>query len=101
MKNNKIRAVVVGGWVDDKGVDQMITLIGAFEDLSEAYGEAYLYLDELSQNYSDEDDAHITPLRELEGETGYGMYLQNKDGKTSEYAYILRNDDWKPESHEK
>lgn len=103
MKNNKIAAVVVGGWMNEKGEQQMITLIGAFENLSEAYGEAYLYLDELSQNYRDEDGMHITPLHELEGETGYAMYLQNKENKPTEYAYILRNDnyDYEGNSHEK
>lgn len=97
MKNNKIRAVAVGGWLDEKGDQRMITLIGAFENSSEAYGEAYLYLDELSQSYKEEDGMQITPLIELEGETGYVMYLQNKEGKISEYAYILRNDNYEVE----
>lgn len=101
MKNNKIKAVVVGGWVSDKGDLEMITLIGAFENAAEAYGEAYLYLDELSQNYKDEDGMCITPLCELEGDTGYGMYLKDKDGKTTEYAYILLNDNYEEEQNAK
>lgn len=93
MKNNKIKAVVVGGWMNDNGNSEMITLLGAFENLTEAYGKAYLYLDELSQNYSDDDGAYITPLYELEGETGFGMYLKTKDHKTQEYAFVLLNSD--------
>ena len=101
MKNNKIRAVVVGGWMNEKGEQEMITLLGAFEDATEAYGKAYLYLDELSGKYREEDGMHITPRYELEGETGYAMYLQDKDGKSMEYAYILFNDNYEGNSHEK
>ena len=100
MKNNKIAAVVVGGWMNDKGESEFITLLGAFEDTTEAYGKAYLYLDELSGNYKEEDGMTITPLYQLEGETGYGMYLQDKNGKTSEYAYILFNDNYEGNNHE-
>lgn len=94
MKNNNIAAVVVGGWMNEKGEQQFITLLGAFEDTTEAYGKAYLYLDELSGNYKEEDGMQITPLYELEGETGYAMYLQGKDGKALDYAYILFNNNY-------
>lgn len=86
MKNNKIRAVAVGGYLDDKGNSQMIQLIGAFENPAEAYGKAYLYLDELCHVKQ-----HITQLYELEGETGYAMYTEDENGKLDDYAYILLN----------
>lgn len=101
MKNNRIKAVVVGGWFNDKGDMEMITLIGAFENVAEAYGEAYLYLDELSQHYLDDEGAHITLLFELEGETGYGMNLCTKDGKIHDYAYILMNDNYEDSNKNK
>lgn len=86
MRNNKVKAVVVGGWLDNKGNSQMIQLIGAYESTTEAYGQAYIYLDELCT-----DESTITPTEELEGETGYAMYTKSKDGRLENYAFVLLN----------
>lgn len=102
MKNNKVQAVVVGGFYDSNGQQAMITLLGAFENVSEAYGEAYLYLEELArQEVSDHGNVKISLALELEGETGYAMYVLDKDDKPLDYAYILFNDNYEGESHEK
>lgn len=93
MKNNKIKAVVVGGWMHD-GEPQMMTLIGAFENEAEAYGEAYLYLNELASHYGEE-KVGISQTVELEGNTGYAMFVKNEEEKILDYAYILNNDDYK------
>lgn len=91
MKNNKIKAVAVGGLIDEKGRERMIMLLGAFENATEAYGKAYLYLDELAGD-SREHELIITPLYKLEGDTGYAMYAQDKNGDAKYYAYVLFND---------
>lgn len=93
MRNNKIKAVVVGGWLNDKGESQMIQLIGAYESTTEAYGQAYLYLDELCK-----EEQHITHLHELDGDTGYAMYTEDKDEKLHDYAYILLNSESEQEN---
>lgn len=84
VKNDKIRAVVVGGWVDEEGKERMIQLIGAFENPTEAFGEAYLYLDEFAV-----DGQTISTTERLEGDTGYALLLKKPDGTITEYAYVL------------
>lgn len=95
MRNNKIKAVVVGGWIDNShfGRSGMIQLIGAFENVTEAYGQAYRYLDEICTH-----DESITPTMELEGDTGYAIYTKNKEGLFTNYAYILLNSESEQES---
>lgn len=95
MRNDKIRAVVCSGWMDN-GREQMIQLNGAFESLNEAYGAAYLFLDECA-NGRKEESLSISLPEKLEGGTGYAMYLKDKDGKITEYAYVLYNEFYNPE----
>ena len=90
LPKDKVKAVVVGGWMD-KGVSQMITLIGAFDNFSEAYGEAYLYLDEMIADRN-EQTLTITPLTLLEGDTGYAIFAINEKGEALYYADILFNE---------
>lgn len=86
--NNKVKAAVVGGWMKD-GVSQTITLIGAFDNMAEAFGEAFLYLDELIG--MEEEEMFITPIQNLEEETGYAIYGKDKEGQIKYYSYILFN----------
>ena len=90
MKSNKIKYVVVGGWIDEAGIERMIMCLGAFENMNEAYGKAYLYLDDLASNYP-EGKMMITTLCDLEGETGFAMYARCRGDKPQYYAYILFN----------
>ena len=91
--NKDIKAVVVGGWLD-KGVSQMISLIGSFEDITEAYGAAYLYLEEHAIDvYANEPGMYITLPKNLEGDSGHALYLCNKDGIELQYAYALYSDE--------
>ena len=84
---NKVKAAVVGGWMKD-GVPQMISFIGAYDNVAEAFGEAYIYLDELIK--MDEDDkTTITPIQDLEGDTGCAIYGKDEQNQIKYYAYIL------------
>lgn len=90
----KIRAVAIAESLDPKTKEiDMIQCIGAFETLARAYGEAMIYLTELaagSYEYEDKDEeCTISPLRDLEGETGFGLYLKNKAGETLHAVLIL------------
>ena len=89
--NQEIKCIVVGG----DGDGDFIQAIGAYTDYEKAYGAALLYLDELAENCCDEKHAElmITTLGRLEGDTGWGMWLKNKDGKVEYFAYILDNED--------
>lgn len=90
----KIRAVAIAESMNPKtGVTDMMQCLGAFETLASAYGEAMIYLTELAAGtyeYENEDEeCTISPLRDLEGETGFGMYLRNKAGETLHAVFIL------------
>lgn len=89
MNEKKINAVVIGYLVGSAGIDQMVHCIGVYENGIEAVGEALLYLDEHAHDIYQKQECMITPLIPLEGDTGYGLYLKNKDGKTLQYVYIL------------
>ena len=91
MRNDNIKAVVVGGYILDSS-GQMVQLIGAYEEPAEAYGEAYLYLAEMAEGYGDDSkDYSITLPQELEGDTGYALYLKDKTGQIVDYACVLFN----------
>lgn len=77
--------------MDEEGIEQMITCLGAFENMEEAYGKAYLYLEDLASGHS-EGYMMITTLCDLECETGYAMYARCRGKKPKYYAYILFND---------
>lgn len=85
--NNKVKAVTVGGWMKD-GVPQTISLIGAFDNMAEAFGEAYLYLNDYCL---EENEITITPVQDLEEETGYVIYGKDERNQIRYYAYILYN----------
>lgn len=89
-----IRAVAIAESMNPKtGISDMIQCIGAFGTLTEAYGEAMLYLTEMAvgtyEYESEDEECTISPLRDLEGETGFGMYLRNKAGETLHAVFIL------------
>ena len=91
MRNDNMKAVVVGGSVHES-TEETIQLIGAYEEPIEAYGEAYLYLAERAEGYGDDsEDYSITLPQELEGDTGYALYLKDRTGQIVDYAYILFN----------
>ena len=90
----EIRAVAIAESLDPKtGRTDMMQCIGAFETLARAYGEAMIYLTELAEGtyeYENKDEeCTISPLRDLEGETGFGLYLKNKAGETLDAVFIL------------
>lgn len=90
MRNDNIKAVVIGGWMID-GSEHMTHLIGAYESPTEAYGAAYLYLDEMAAGYDNPESYSITLPQQMEGDAGYAVYLQSEDGHISDYAYVLIN----------
>lgn len=88
MEQNKIKAVVVAGNLDENGNTLMERCLGAFKDERAAYGEALLYLDEMANNIRG--DSMVSTLERLEGDTGFGLWLKNKEtGKETDYAFIL------------
>lgn len=100
MKNNKVKAVVVAGYMSAGRTPEMIFLIGAYENIEEAYGAAYLYLADMADGHKDDYNGKITSLFKLEGDAGFGMYLESRDGKPEDYAYILFNDNYEEAEHE-
>lgn len=92
-KHQQIKCVVVGSWVDKKsGRDVTLDCIGAYEDYEKAYGAALLYLDEMAEGeYRDDntDELMITTTVRLEGDTGFGLFLKDKDEKDLYRTYIL------------
>lgn len=83
---SELKAVVVAESID-AATDRtdMIQCLGVFNNFAEAYGEGLMFLSELA----DKDDT-ITPLFELEGETGYGFSLQDKEGQVIEMVCVLQ-----------
>ena len=90
----EIKAVAIAESMNPKtGVTDMMQCLGTFGTLTEAYGEAMIYLTELAAGTyeydNDDEECTISPLRDLEGETGFGMYLRNKAGETLHAVFIL------------
>jgi hypothetical protein len=95
----KAKYIVVYGWQNIKtGKDEFITVIGAYDTPEEAYGAAFMNLNDLIVDESR--NGTISPLFSLEGETGYGMKIVNGDDKsvTIDYAYVLFNSHCEEES---
>ena len=95
----KAKYIVVYGWEDIKTKEnEFITVLGAYDNAEEAYGAAFMYLNNLIVDESR--NGAISPLFCLEGETGYGMRIVNGDDKsnTIDYAYVLFNDHCEEES---
>lgn len=90
-KDKKITYVVVAGYFTElagEKISELIQAIGVFQNAEQAYGKAFLYLTEMADGYGDE-KYRITPPFLLEGDTGYGIYLEDKNGNPLDYAYIL------------
>ena len=95
----KAKYIVVYGYYDKKTKgNEFISALGAYDTPEEAYGAAFIYLNDLIANeYRDKDT--ITPLFPLEGETGYGMEIRNGDENSAiDYAYVLFNNHCEEES---
>lgn len=91
-RRKMVQCALIAAWVDrDSGEDQTLECIGVYKDYEKAYGAALLYLDEMAENECDNETGElmITTTVRLEGETGYGIYLKDKDGKDLYRTYIL------------
>ena len=94
-KNNK-KYVVIAGWWDNKTlVGNFVQCIGIHDKAETAYGDALLYLNE---NCSEEKEEMITPLYELECQTGFGMHVKHENH--TDYAYVLFCEDEEEEQNE-
>lgn len=71
--------------------DDFQMCIGVYDNPKEAYGAAYLWLDELLDGtlpVGKEDNVYISPLYPLEGDTGFGMKIVGREN-IQERAHIL------------
>ena len=93
----KAKYIVVYGYLDKKTKrNEFISALGAYDTSEEAYGAAFIYLNDLIANECRHKDT-ISPLFPLEGETGYGMEIRNGDENSAiDYAYILFNGEEEP-----
>ena len=84
-----MKYIVVAGYHSDD--TEFIQCIGVFDNVREAYGEALLYLNEEIDNADSEcrDKLHISPLFELESQTGFGMIVEGVKRSFTDYANIL------------
>ena len=81
MKSKRF-AVVTGYYNNDTHIQGMIQCIGVYSDSKAAYGDALLHLNEVTES-----ELMISPLFELEGESGYGM--EAKGERITDFAYVL------------
>lgn len=98
MKVKEAKYIVIYGYYDKKTKgNEFISVLGAYGNPEEAYGAAFIYLNDLiASEYRNKDT--ISPLFPLEGETGYGMEIRNGDENSAiDYAYILFNGEEKSE----
>ncbi len=75
--------------------DDFQMCIGVYDNRKEAYGAAYLWLDELLDGelpVGKDDKVSISPVYQLEGETGCGMQLTGNE-QIKERVHILF---WEP-----
>lgn len=89
----EIRAVAIAESLDaETGRTDMIQCIGTFETFTMAYGEAMIYLAEMAAGYESGckgEKCTLSPLRDLEGETGFGIFMKNKAGQGIHSVFIL------------
>lgn len=80
-----MKYVVIGGYEPN-----FHQCLGVFDNAAEAYGTAYLYLDDIVDTGDPEnkDKLKISPLYPLTGETGYIMHLEGVEDIT-DYAEVL------------
>lgn len=89
-RKNKTKYIVVAGYEDDQGRQSYIQCLGVFKRYREAYGEALIFLSEIASAQPDEGFMIIPPMG-LEGQTGVGMWLKDKNGRSVDYAFVLFN----------
>ena len=66
--------IVIAGTYDNKtNVTDFVQAIGFYYDIQEAYGAAFLHLNDSVIN-----DEKISPLFPLEGDTGYGAEVRHE-----------------------
>lgn len=90
-----MKYVVVAGYYSDDGKSEFEQCIGVFDTAREAYGEAILYLNDEIDGQDKEicDKLTISPLFELEGQTGYGMTLNGIPYHYTDFVNVLFWDD--------
>lgn len=88
--DNGIKAVAIGGNVDSNGELELFICLGAFSEVESAYGEALLFLTDVAESIPDEKYTLTVPVP-LDNDTGYGMYLKDKNGNSVNYAFVLFN----------
>ena len=90
MKVKEAKYIVIYGYYDKETKrNEFISALGIYDNAEEAYGAAYIYLNDLIANESRDKDT-ISPLFQLDCETGYGMEIRNGDENSAiDYAYIL------------
>lgn len=95
MKVKEAKYIVIYGYYDKETKrNEFISALGTYDNAEEAYGAAYIYLNDLiaseyrTSEYRNKDT--ISPLFPLEGKTGYGMEIRNGDENSAiDYAYIF------------
>lgn len=91
-KKNETKFVVIGETLDiETRLSDMIECLGVFNDATTAYGKAVMYLSEIANGIKGK--STITPRVELEGQTGFALYLKNEDGQMIYDALVLFYDE--------
>lgn len=87
-EKHAIKFVMVGeSLAPETQIPSMIECLGVFDTSAAAYGRAVMYLSELTDGV--EGESTITPLVELEGQTGFGLYLKNTEKQAIHNALVL------------
>ena len=76
--------VVSGNYMNDTGRQDFIQAIGTYNDMRQAYGVAILQLNEFVDQEKNE---MITPLFDLDTNTGMGMEVKHE--RYTDFCYIL------------
>lgn len=75
MSENSKRQIAVVWETSYSDADRLSILVGTCTSLREAVGAAYLQLTDDIRSKGDDQQYTITPIYELEADTGYGMEL--------------------------
>ena len=78
------RFVVVAGYYNKDRQNEFIQALGCFDNPEQAYGKAILHLNEM---IDDPKTSCVTPIFQLEGDTGYGMEVKHEN--FTDFAYVL------------
>lgn len=88
----EVKAVVIVEALNPKtGLANFMQCLGVFEGFDRAYGKALIYLSEIAFD-GEGGEYTITPLQDLEGETGFALYMRNSQGQITDAVYILHAD---------